>query len=177
MKSTTLTITGLLLLLGIAAHVPANAQSSMANSATRSSAEPLAEIADALGRIADMLERQAEGARLDLLMKRVDASNRRLGQLESRLRTARSDYDQARENQTRLETQSSSMEEQAAAENTEEDYLHYQRLHLETEMELGRQRLAALGDSIAELENEIASRSRDVEDWQAYVDRELSGLD
>lgn len=33
------------------------------------------------------------------------------------------------------------------------------------------------GMSKAQLQNEIASRNHEVENWQAYVDRELSGLE
>ncbi|MDH3744086.1 MAG: hypothetical protein OES47_03175 [Acidobacteriota bacterium] len=172
MKLVTLLATAMTLLFLIASPPPILAQSSAGETG-----EPLGEIAEALSRIADMLERQAQGSRLDLLMKRVDASNRKLERLDARLRTVQRDYAQARENLTRMEAELETVDERAVVDDVDPDDLRFQRRQIETEIELGRQRTISLGMSKAQLQNEIASRNHEVENWQAYVDRELSGLE
>ncbi len=136
----------------------------------------LAEIADALGRIADAMERQIEGSRLDLLMKRVDISHSRLNELEGRLRAAQTDYDKAVENQTRLESQLETLQERAEAEGADENSMRFNLRQLETELELAGERVANPLATITRLQHEIATRHREIEDWQAYVDREINDL-
>ena len=54
--------------------------------------------------------------------------------------------------------------------------LEMQISSLEFELGISRKRSAELEDRIAGLETERDRRQREVEDWQAYIDRELAGV-
>lgn len=161
----------LVVLLAAGIHFPARAQQAAAD--TRS----LSEIASALTRIATVLEKQLEGGRLDLLMKRVESGQRRLDQVERQLRSAQNDYEGQLQNLKRLDRELRQLAEaDLEALGYDQASMQMQMNHLEFESELTHSRIADLERKIAAYQNEEARRRREVEDWQSFIDRELSGL-
>lgn len=163
----------LALLLALAGEIRAQ-EASEAPSAAAS----LVEINEALQRIAAALEGQQQERELEILMKRIELSESRLQPLEARLRELRTQRDS-------LESQRSFSERNlegivARAESADSGFTEDQREalieQLEAEIEGLDERLAATDAEIAVLENRTARQRRDVEDWQAYVDRRIGEL-
>ena len=142
------------------------------------SAAHLAEISASLGRIADLLQSQAEGRRLDLVMQRIDLRQRRLEPLEARLRMARATRDGYEEERFRLQSQLENMADEITSGGleVEEDQVRMTTNYIESELTVTATRLRATNDEIATLENEVSRYRNEIEDWESWVDRELSDL-
>lgn len=140
--------------------------------------EPMAAIAAALTRIAEVMELQLESGRLDLLMRRQDLSQRRLDRVEGQLRSAQRELDGLRQNAARADMEIARLADPEVAESMGWDAASLAG-HLESmEFELaeGRRKIAELESWIGQLEQERARRQRELEDWQAFMDREITGL-
>ncbi|MDH3253811.1 MAG: hypothetical protein OEM62_02375 [Acidobacteriota bacterium] len=140
------------------------------------SAVHLADISATLERIAELLESQAESRRLDLVMQRIEVRARRLAPLETRLRSARSSRGNYQEEQFRLQAQLKSMADRLDSGAMDADELTSMTEHFASELALVTARLRATNDEIAALENEAARYRNEIDDWEAWVDRELGDL-
>lgn len=155
----------------VAAVAPARAQQTPSDAA-------LAEIATALTRIAAAMERQLEGGRLELLMQRVDASQRRADRIDEQLRREQNYRDGQIQETTRLEQLLAALEDPVKAEAMGYDAssVDVQIENLHFELEMTRRKIQELERKIARLQSEKDRHGRDVEDWQAFIDRELAGM-
>lgn len=144
-------------------------------SAQPSSETSLAEISEALQRIAAALEGQQQERELEILMKRIELSESRLQPLETRLRELRTERDSLASQRDFAERNLEGIVERA--ESADSGFTEDQRDtligQLEAEIEGLDEKLAAADREIAVLENQTARQRRDVEDWQAYVDRRI----
>ena len=157
--------------LVVAAAAPARAQQAPSDAA-------LSEIATALTRIAAAMEKQLEGGRLELLMQRVDASQRRADRIDEQLRREQNYRDGQLQESTRLEQLISALEDPARAEAMGYDpsSVDVQIENLHFELEMTRRKIQELERKIAGLQSQKDRHGRDVEDWQAFIDRELAGM-
>ena len=137
----------------------------------------LAEMSTNLSRIAELLELQVQSRKLDLVIRRVDLTQR-LEPIEARLRQLRASRDGYAEERFRLRKQLENMAEQYASGtlDIEASEISVTTDYLESELELAEERLRTTDNEITTLENEAARYRREVEDWQAWVDRELADL-
>jgi len=138
----------------------------------------LSEISSSLARIADLLESQIKGRRLDLVMQRIELRQRRLAPLESRLRSARASRRSDLHQRLRLESQLEDTANQFESGVLEIEPAELSRMtdHFESELALIKARMQAADDQIAALENEVTRYRNEIEDWESWVDRELSDL-
>ncbi len=145
---------------------------------TPATGDALAEIATALTRIAEVMEKQLESSRLDLLMRRQDFSQRRLDRVENQLISASREVASLRQNVERSEMELARVSdmEEAQRQGWDPVMLEAQIESMEFDLEQTRRRIAELDGKIARLEQEKALRERELEDWQAFMDREISGL-
>ena len=166
----TATVLSTFVLCGALVTGPSSAQ-------TEPPSDALTEIATALSRIAEAMERQLEGGRLDLLMRQVESRQRRLNLIENQLRSAQREYQGHQHQLTRSEMELERFENEEVAEAMGYDSrtLAVHRESMEFDLQLTRQRISELESRIADLEQKRTRGQREVEDWQAYIDRELAG--
>lgn len=140
--------------------------------------DPLLEIASALGRIAAAMEKQLESGRLDLLLRREESNQRRLDAIDDQLRAARREQQEGQQQLQRLDMELRRLADLDAAEAMGWDRasIDLQVQNLEFESGAIRARLGELESTIGGLEQERTRRQRELEDWRAFIDRELSGL-
>ena len=131
-----------------------------------------------LERIADLLERHLHGRKLDLLTRRLEVATLRMAPLQEELARARSTRTALLGERAEIEERVESIADQIATGVLDIPPEQVELFSAETERQLGRvvERLRRLEDRIAELEVELAARQREVDDWQDYFDRELTGL-
>lgn len=157
--------------LTLGSRTPAAAQSATADPA-------MTQIAAALTRIAEVMEKQLESGRLDLVMRRQDLGQRRLDRVENQLVSARRTLRQHEQGVARTEMELERMAGADLSEMTGWDAasLEAHVATMEFDLETHRLQVAELEATIARLEQEKVRRQREVEDWQAFMDRELTGL-
>lgn len=168
-KPVRLAATATLLVLSAAAPV---------RSETPSSDEAMAEIATALTRIAAALERQLNSERLDMVMRRLDLSQRRLDQVDSQLRSALREIEDHNQNLLRSERELARLDDEEVAQLLGWDSIRLEshREEMELGLEAGRRRTAELEALVLRLEGDRARLRTEVEDWQEFLDREITDL-
>ncbi|MFQ5525344.1 MAG: hypothetical protein ACE5GX_03710 [Thermoanaerobaculia bacterium] len=160
----------------LSAQAQADAISILSGSAVAE--DRLTEISASLERIADALEDQRADRGLELLIQRMELSETRLQPIEARLRELRSNRESAFSQRAYAENNLRSVADRVDAGETEMTARQLESLtsQLELEIESLDSKLRSLDDEIAILENQAARQKREVEDWQAYVDRRLGEL-
>ena len=158
-------------LITVLGHFPLVAQEAAAN-------DSMAEIAAALTRIAAVMEKQPEGNRLDLLMRRQDYSQRRVDRVENQLISANRELGSLRQNFARSEMELMRFRDADLAElqGWDQGAMEAQIATMEFDLDSVRRRIAELETKIDRLEQEKTVRQRELEDWQSFMDREISGL-
>lgn len=173
-----------LVLAGLAVSVPAAGAAPPAAGATSPAdlaalTEELRELTRSVQELVELLRHQTEGQRLGLWMQRIDLAQRRLAPLEQERRRLEADLDAVSEEENRLRALLSDLEAEAeeAAEGLPGQPAPDQAaLRGELQLHLGalRRRRSNLETRLVELDNELVTRRRDLEDWEHGLDRRLA---
>ena len=131
-----------------------------------------------LERIADLLERHLQGRKLDLLTRRLEVATLRMAPLQEELARARGNREGLAAERAELDERIESTADQISSGALDVPPEQVEMFSAEMERRLGRviAQMRELDDRIAQLEVELAERQRELDDWQDYFDRELSGL-
>jgi phage-related minor tail protein len=138
----------------------------------------LAKLSKAVRDIADLLAKQSEGQKLDLLMKRVELTSTKIAQLEQRQRNLRAEKDGAEDEERQLEAQVKQLQDGIPAQ-TDEARRGEMSANVER-YEAAIKRAAARADAVAgeltDVDSQLATQKRELQQWQNFVDRRLQGL-
>jgi predicted nuclease with TOPRIM domain len=135
----------------------------------------LARINTSLREILSFLRKHSEVQATELLLKRVELAEARLGESNDRLRTVtaeRRGLEAAKSSlDGRIEILAARMAQAPTETSPEIEAASHQVI---VEKQRIQQRLAALGEETAKLENEISLQSADLLAWQDTLDRQLA---
>ena len=111
-------------------------------------------------------------------MKRVELNQSRLQRIEGRILELRAERESLVAQKTYSESTLRQMTERAENGEPAMSALELDQLksRLETENSVIDSKIEAIDDELAILENEATQQRREVEAWQAYVDRRLGEL-
>lgn len=139
-------------------------------------AEELRLLNTTLTEIKELLERQAETQGLDLLMKRMELSSAQAAEIEKRLREAEGRRQAVDDELTQLEERMEFIT--ADYEGGGFDGAQYETYVEQADAQRRRlgERLREIEGEIAGIENRLAAKRRDLDDWQTYIDRRLGGI-
>jgi chromosome segregation ATPase len=141
-------------------------------------AQELQQLNATLLEIKALLAEQVEVQGVDLLLKRSQFTAGQVSQLEERLRAAEASRDRAQEERKNMELQLERMASRAerSGERMSPEDLEEITLHITTRMDQLNKRFRSQEAEIAELQNKLADKQRELRDWQDLTDRRLSGL-
>jgi len=136
----------------------------------------LARLNATLSDIRSLLERQLETQNLDLLMKRMELAAAQVSDAESRLGRAAASLESLEEESAALTDRLAVVEAELLRGDAEGDpgAMAGFVAQLESTLERIEDRLRDKRLEIAGLENLLASKERDLRDWQELLDRRLA---
>ena len=167
-----------LALLALTALFPAPALPQTAASDQPGLGAEVARLNATLLEIKGRLERLTETQSLDLLMKRMELSSAQVTEMEKRLRSAVAEHTDLDDEREQMEMVRESYETESESDSgriTPEQLDAFLNQH-EVRMARLKTRMASLDSEMSRLQNLLAAKQRELEDWQSYIDRRLGGL-